>query len=29
VFGDYDAKSFFDEVFESDGSARSHYADIV
>jgi len=29
VFGDYDAKSFFDEVFEPDGSARPHYADIV
>src|SRR6202795_4830277 len=29
VFGDYDAKSFFEEVFEPDGSARPHYADIV
>jgi len=29
VFGDYDAKSFFDEVFEPDGSPRPHYADIV
>src|SRR5262245_9358348 len=29
VFGGYDAKSFFDEVFEPDGSPRAHYADIV
>ncbi|PYM58889.1 MAG: hypothetical protein DMD77_06480 [Candidatus Rokuibacteriota bacterium] len=29
VFRDYDAKSFFDEVFEPDGSPRLHYADIV
>ena len=29
MFGDYDAKSFFDEVFEPDGSARPHYPDIV
>ncbi|HUO64064.1 MAG TPA: hypothetical protein VMT97_10195, partial [Terriglobales bacterium] len=29
MFGDYDAKTFFDEVFESDGSPRPHYADIV
>jgi len=29
VFGDYDAKSFFDEVFEPDGMPRRHYADIV
>ena len=29
MFGDYDAKSFFDEVFEPDGSPRLHYADIV
>ena len=29
MFGDYDAKSFFDEVFEPDGAPRPHYADIV
>src|SRR5262249_31033730 len=29
VFGDYDAKSFFDEVFEPDGTPRRHYGDIV
>ena len=29
MFGDYDAKSFFDEVFEPDGMPRRHYADIV
>ncbi|HMB33277.1 MAG TPA: circularly permuted type 2 ATP-grasp protein, partial [Methylomirabilota bacterium] len=29
MFGDYDAKSFFDEVFEPDGTPRPHYADIV
>jgi len=29
VFADYDAKSFFDEVFEADGTPRPHYADII
>jgi uncharacterized circularly permuted ATP-grasp superfamily protein len=29
VFGDYDAKRFFDEVFEPDGTPRPHYADIA
>ena len=29
MFADYDAKSFFDEVFEADGTPRPHYADII
>ena len=29
MFADYDAKSFFDEVFGPDGDPRPHYADIV
>ena len=29
VFGDYDAKSFFDEVFEPDGSPRPAYRQLL